>query len=178
MDRTFPNPQFFEFRGRKLAYYTYQATGEHVLWLHANGYSALTYHPLLLQMQKAGYQVHALDFLGHGASAGEAGDITSWNDFRDQILALMDHLALERSLAVGHSIGGATASLAAAQDGARRIRGVTMLDPVVVTPFLSYFLQYFENPLAVGAEKRRRVFKSLKIVARSFRMNPGFRDWD
>ncbi|MCR9140986.1 MAG: alpha/beta hydrolase [bacterium] len=65
------------------------------------------------------------------------------------------------------------------ESGAARtvVESLCLLDPTVFTPFLVQLLRFLPNPMAKAAENRRRVFKSLKIVARSYRMHPAFMNW-
>ena len=137
------------------------------------------------RLAASGRRVDALDFIGHGNS-GVREDFSTWLFFRDQALALLDHLALPRVRVVGHSIGGATALLTTAALGNEKYAGpaagtiiesLCLLDPTVLTPLTSRLLPFVPNGMARAAESRRSVFKSLKIVARSYRMHPGFKDW-
>lgn len=184
-----------DFRGLELAYYHFPAgvpsSARPLLCLHANGYPALTYTPLFERFAAAGRPVFALDFMGHGRSQATE-DFADWNFFRDQALALLDRLSdagaidSRRGLhLIGHSIGGAVASLATAREEESalragrppRIRALGLLDPTVLTPLIAWLLPFLPHPLAGQAEKRRNEFKSLKVVARSYRLHPGFRDW-
>ena len=196
MQSEYPPAQYFDFQGLRLAYYQLTpgpkaqppkgpTEAAPVLWLHANGYPALTYTPLLKRLADSGRIVYALDFAAHGNSAEPAGDFQDWFYFRDQALALLEYLKLPRVRLIGHSLGGASSLLTAArlqeaaQAGAAttHVESLCLLDPTVFTPLLSYLLGPLPNPMAKAAENRRRVFKSLKIVARSYRMHPAFADW-
>lgn len=200
MQSDYPSPLWFDFEGIRLAYYKIdpppgdqdvETEPTPLIWLHANGYPALTYTPLLRKLAASGRTVYALDFIAHGNSGVPDQDFHDWFFFRDQALAFLEHLKLPRVRLIGHSIGGASALLATAAIQARVsaesanetgavptiIESLCLLDPTVFTPFLSRLLSIFPNPMAKAAESRRSVFKSLKIVARSYRMHPGFKDW-
>jgi pimeloyl-ACP methyl ester carboxylesterase len=195
----YPQPQYADFRGLRLAYYHFTpppqspaSAGAPLVWLHANGYAALSYAPLLRRLALAGHTVYALDFAAHGNSAEPNEEFEDWFYFRDQALAFLAHLRLPRVRLIGHSLGGASSLLAAAAleteagrvpasnaHGAGRtvVESLCLLDPTVFTPFLVRLLGFLPNPMAKAAENRRRVFKSLKIVARSYRMHPAFMNW-
>ncbi|PJZ70477.1 hypothetical protein CH373_05235 [Leptospira perolatii] len=174
-------PSFFKFRDINLAYYEIsakrKAKKDPVLFFHANGYTAMTYFPLFQNLTEAGYPVYALDFMGHGNS-DSTYEFRDWYFFRDQILAFLDHLSFPSALGAGHSIGGASLLMAASGDSGGRLKKLAVLDPTVLTPFLSQFLHFYPNPLARLADKRRSVFKNLEIVKRSFRMMSGYKRWN
>ncbi len=130
--------------------------------------------PLFRHLIEQGLEVHALDFIGHGAS--QVGKFRSWYDFRDQVFALARHLNLSKVYAAGHSLGGASTLLAAAETP-ELFQKIAALDPVVMTPLFSYILQILPNPMVRIAKNRRSHFKSLELVRRSYRLNPAFLDW-
>ncbi len=178
-----PGPSFeterLAFRDVELAYYRFAPrAAQHgtILLLHATGYSALSYRPLLDRLAAAGYEVYALDFMGHGASTWTR-DFADWNYFRDNALALLDRLQLSELFLIGHSLGGASALLTAAADAGTRIRRLVLYDPTVFTPLFAWLLPYLPHPLAKRAEARRAVFSSRKVVERSYRLSPAFRNW-
>lgn len=175
-------PRWIPFRGLKLAAYEYAPGGPprgDLVWLHANGYTARTYEPLYAQLNAAGWRVCALDFAGHGRS-DSTRDFRDWLFFRDQVLALLDELRLERATLIGHSMGAAAASLAAgfeARNKVDRIAALALLDPTVFTPLFSRLLPLLPHPLARQAKRRRARFASLAAPRRAYRMSPAFRNW-
>jgi len=68
-----------------------------VIFLHANGFNALTYRSILGPLA-AGLRVLAIDQRGHGESrlAAKPEGRRSWKDFRDDLRALIAAPALER----------------------------------------------------------------------------------
>ncbi len=168
------------FREHTLKRYTFRAAtnaGPPILFFHATGYSALTYRTLFQKWSDAGHDVHALDFLGHGQSS-KSHAFSDWFFFRDQAVELIDAVVAETNrlpLLVGHSLGGASALLAARQ---RDVLGVAALDPVVLGPLSIQLIRFFDAPLAKVAEKRRADFKDLNVVRRSYRRSPAFKQWD
>lgn len=146
--------------GARLAGLAFGDTGRplDVLFLHANGFNARTYRAVLSDLPEL--HVLAIDLRGHGRSAGWP-DVTSWYDLRDDILALLPQVTARPVVLAGHSMGGATALLAAA---ARPdlTRALALFDPVL--PSQSALAMRGEsgatNPLAEGALRRRNAFAS------------------
>ncbi|MFN3603963.1 MAG: alpha/beta fold hydrolase [Leptonema sp. (in: bacteria)] len=153
---------------------------ETILFFHANGYSAQTYTKLLKEFIKNNYNVFALNFIGHNGSENYY-DIKNWLIFSDQILMFIEYLKTKYNInkfhLVGHSLGGAS-SLLAGYFNNTNIFSISCWDPVVLTPFLSFFLNFIDTPLAKQAEKRREEFKNLEIIRRSYRMSDSFKNWD
>ncbi|HMX56543.1 MAG TPA: alpha/beta hydrolase [Leptospiraceae bacterium] len=164
----------FQFEGMRLKYIK-KGSGRPLLLFHANGFSAGSYAPLTDHLANHGFHVHALNFMGHGGSDSTT-DFHNWEFFGRQAAAFAEHLGYERFFAVGHSIGGASLLLATPSMEGRLVAGA-LLDPTVFSPLTSRFASLIPNPLAALAEKRRREFKDLRVVSRSFRMNPLFKQW-
>lgn len=148
-----------------------------ILCFHANGFAAGSYAPLHRKFYTAGYDVAALDFVGHGDSQSEY-DFKDWNYFRDQVLALAESRTGEIVL-LGHSLGGASVLMAAGilQQLGRPLRAVLLWDPTIFSPLLVRGLPFIKNPMAGRARARRRQFKSLNLVRRSYRMQDVFKNW-
>jgi len=165
-----------QFRGLKLEVLSSEpGPGMPVLFFHATGFPAGSYTPLLRRVHLAGHQTFALNFMGHGGSEPTM-DFSDWGFFRDQVRALAGHLAdYGPFLAMGHSLGGASLLMAAPE---LPIHRMVLLDPTVLTPFVSWLAPFLPHPLAGIAEKRRSEFKSRRVVERSYRLSPLFRHWD
>ncbi len=163
----------FQFEGIRLDYEVL-GEGRPLLLFHANGFSAGSYRPMHAELTARGWRIYALNFMGHGGSETSA-DFHNWDYFGRQVRAFAEHLDLPAYFAAGHSIGGASLLLAAARLSG--LRAAALLDPTVMTPFLARLARFLPNPLAGLAEKRRREFKDLRVVERSYRMSPVFRDW-
>lgn len=166
----------FHFRSLKLSYTAY-AEGSNIplLFFHATGFTANSYAPLHQLLHEAGHPVFALNFMGHGGS-DSTHDFKDWTFFGDQVEAFAHHLNLKKAIAVGHSIGGASVLHASARK-LIPFQKIVLLDPTVFSPFSSWWVPFFPNPLARAAETRRSTFQNLKVVERSFRMHPLFKNW-
>ncbi|TGN18913.1 alpha/beta fold hydrolase [Leptospira idonii] len=165
----------FRFQGIHLAYYDSESDLPPLLFCHANGYSAGCYR-YYHERLKDKYRIIALDFAGHGKSESTL-DFKNWNFFRDQILTLLDHEKIESVTSVGHSLGGASTLLASAKEP-ERFKKLIVWDPVVLGWKMITLSKIFGNPLARGAAKRRKTFRSMELIRRSYRKFPAFAKFD
>jgi pimeloyl-ACP methyl ester carboxylesterase len=90
----------------------------------------------------------ALDLRGHGASQFPANRDLSYEGRAADIAALLDVLAAERVVLVGHS-GGAIAALTCATRHPSRVAGLVLLDPA-------------GDPKSIPAEQRAAVMTQLR----------------
>jgi pimeloyl-ACP methyl ester carboxylesterase len=77
------------------------------------------------QALEARHRIVMPDFRGHGAS-GPLGEGASLQTFVDDIRAIIDTLALDRPVVIGHSMGAEVAGRLA---GVTDLRGVVLVDP-------------------------------------------------
>ena len=149
-----------------------------VIFSHANGFNGRTYRSILSPLV-TGLRILALDLRGHGATTlptaieGRVG----WNQFRDDLLALVAAVAQAPVVLAGHSMGGTSSLLAAAAEPAR-VKALALFDPVVMPgdqPPAPEILQ--NNPLAVGAARRRATFPSKAAVVEAYTGRGAFRTW-
>ena len=105
-----------------------------LIFVHANGFSGLTYQGLLQPLQ-ADWRVLAPDLRGHGRTPlpTQAENRANWNDMRDDLVALLRSLEGPPVVLAGHSMGATLALLAAAQ-APERVRSLVMLEPGILTP--------------------------------------------
>lgn len=99
-----------------------------VLLLHGGSSSATTWDRLAATLATAGLRTVAADLRGHGRSSRTAS--YPLTGYRDDILGLLDALALDRLALVGHSLGAHVASLIAQEQPARITRLVLEEPPV------------------------------------------------
>lgn len=167
----------FIFSGLKLSYLEANPRArQKILIAHANGYGAGMYAYLLRKLSRR-YHVCALDFAGHGASEGGGTlHFSSWDFFRDQILAFVAHKGWAKLAAIGHSLGGASL-LRAAQRDARIFQQIIAFDPVILSFAAVTYVKLFGNPLARAALRRRATFTSKKQALQIFLRHPASRHW-
>ena len=148
-----------------------------LLFLHANGFNALTYRAIL-EPVAAGARILALDQRGHGGTTLEtrAEGRRNWLDFRDDLLALLEALDLANVVLAGHSLGGAVSIFAAAEVPGR-VRRLVLLDPVMPPP--GFRLNWGDAPpaLVAGALKRRATFPSRDAAVAAYRGRAAFKSW-
>ncbi len=147
-----------------------------VVFSHANGFNGRTYRTILAPLA-ARLRILAIDLRGHGASTipavveGRAG----WDEFRDDLLALLAAETQGPVVLAGHSMGG-TSSLLAAAAAPERVKGLALFDPVIFAPSQGPSLMG-DNPLAEGALRRRAVFPSKAAAVEAYTGRGAFRSW-
>ncbi|MDB5456085.1 MAG: alpha/beta hydrolase [Caulobacter sp.] len=155
-----------------------------VVFVHANGFNAQTYRTLLAPLG-AGLRVLAVDQRGHGATtlAAAPEGRRSWRDLRDDLVALLAALDQPPVVLAGHSMGG-TVSLLAAADQPAAVRGLVLLEPVILplaatlaarTPWAASLAR--RTPLVRAALRRRAVFDSREAAFAAYRGRGAFRTW-
>jgi pimeloyl-ACP methyl ester carboxylesterase len=150
-----------------------------VLFLHANGFNAMTYRSILSPL---GARLHilAIDQQGHGLSPqrSPAEGRRDWLDLRDDLLGLLEAIEGGPIVLSGHSMGGAV-SIAAAAERPDRVRALALFDPVIVSPETRARAKAegHENQLAAGADRRRAAFPDRQAAFKSYHGRGAFRTW-
>jgi len=155
---------------------------------HANGFNGQTYHHLLSPLAKH-FHVRAWDARGHGKTtlAADPATQTGWYRYGDDLVALLEKFAEDTGgpvLLGGHSMGGTTSIMAAA----RRpdlVRGIVLMDPVMIHRHQGRMLRWMQklgvglgpHDLATGAEKRRSVFPDRETIVEKYTGRGAFRTW-
>jgi pimeloyl-ACP methyl ester carboxylesterase len=158
-----------------------------LLLMHATGFNAKTYAPLLAPLADR-HSVVALDQRGHGLSQlpAEPESLIDWWPYARDLIAVLDRWVPEGAppvVLVGHSMGG-VAALLAASERPKAVRGLVLLDPVLVPGIvrLSLYTPWGRARtrrlgLAVGAAKRRPVFTSRQDALATYRTRKAFATW-
>lgn len=155
-----------------------------LIFAHANGFNALTYREMLTPLAQR-FRIWAPDLRGHGQTrlptitTGRRG----WSDHRDDLIALLDAVQGPPVVLAGHSIGG-TSGLLAAAERPQRISRLQLLDPVVWSPAmtLGFHLPLLKRtaakaPIVKGALRRRAQFETRDAAMQSYRGRGAFRGW-
>jgi pimeloyl-ACP methyl ester carboxylesterase len=120
------------------------------LLLHGITSNAAAWWRLGPDIASVGYTVVAADLRGHGSSP--RGDAYHVSDYAGDVLVLGSW-----DLVIGHSMGGAVATVAQAMDGSWS-RRLVLVDPVVVIPdaeqAIGWLAEDFESPPDAGALAR------------------------
>ena len=148
-----------------------------LIFLHANGFNALTYRRILAPLGDR-FHVLAADQRGHGASTlpAHAEGRVDWNDFRDDLVALMETLDVKGAVLAGHSMGGATCLMAAAVAPCRA-RRLVLFDPVILPREAVGDDRPQHGSLVEGAMRRRAEFPSRAAAFKTYRHRAAFRTW-
>ena len=154
-----------------------------VVFLHANGFNALTYRSVLAPLADR-LHILGVDQQGHGLSAQRTliEGRTNWSDLRDDVVALLASLPGGPFVLAGHSLGG-VASLLGAAARPERVRALALFDPVILSRQLIADIAagvgppMSESPMVLGARRRRAVFPSRQAVLDSYRGRGPFKTW-
>jgi pimeloyl-ACP methyl ester carboxylesterase len=176
---------FFEVEGQKLAYSEYgggpavvdgsgarartarsaPASSRPLILLHGLLLSQEMHKPLAEALAAHGNRVITLDLLGHGHS-DRPRDMWRYSmaNYGAQVVALMDHLGIERAAVMGTSLG-ANAALEIASSNPERLRGLVIEMPVLDNGLLGSALAF--TPLLVALTFGEPIMKLLARGARA-----------
>lgn len=124
-------------------------------------------HPLAEDLAARGNRVITVDLLGHGDS-DRPRDMWrySMGAFAQQVLALMDHLEIERAVVMGTSLGANTA-LEIASAAPERLRGMVLEMPVLDNALLASAVTF--TPILVALTFGEPI---MKVVQRAAKLVP------
>ena len=155
---------------------------------HANGFNAMTYRHLLAPLASR-FHIRAWDARGHGLTTLPADPAThsNWYIYRDDLIRFLEPLVAETGgpvLLGGHSMGGAT-SLMVAAERPDLVRGLLLVDPVMVPRSARLMMWLYKlsgrkgGPLSLadGAERRRATFTDKATMTAAYVGRGAFRTW-
>ncbi len=158
--------------GLAIALTDFGGAGPDLLLVHATGFCAAVLEPLAQGLTGA-FRCWGLDLRGHGHSDRPADGNFAWSGFALDVLAAIDHLGLRQPFAVGHSCGGASVLLAE-EASPGTFAGLYCFEPVVFPIDDPGGGAPMDNPLALGARKRRETFPSRADALANFSAKPPF----
>jgi pimeloyl-ACP methyl ester carboxylesterase len=147
-----------------------------VIFSHANGFNGLTYRSIMTPLA-VDMRILAVDLRGHGASRLPAvtEGRTDWSDFSDDLVALLNAEIAAPVVLAGHSMGGTSSLLAAAQ-APQDVKALALFDPVLFDVARMADVGR-TNPLAQGAARRRSQFASKADAIAAYTGRGAFRTW-
>ena len=154
--------------GTAIATYDFGGEGPDVLLLHATGFHAHTWLPVIEQLRDS-YRCIGVDQRGHGNSPTPADGDFAWTTYGLDALRVIDAYALRDVRGVGHS-AGATTLLLAELAQPNTFRTIWCYEPVVFPPQR----QAPDSRLAEGARRRREVFPSRDAAFEHYASKPPF----
>jgi len=152
-----------------------------IVFAHANGFPAGTYRVLFEAWRAAGYEVRALERIGHDDSYPVTGN---WPHLRQQLADFVLREADGPAFLVGHSLGGYL-SLMVALEHRPLVAGLVMIDSPVIHGWKARALQFakaarFAAHVSPGrvSRKRRESWSDADEARRHFESKPAFARWD
>jgi pimeloyl-ACP methyl ester carboxylesterase len=151
-----------------------------IVFCHANGFNARTYRTILGPLGQD-LRILCIDMRGHGDSdlPAETEGRTGWNDFRDDLVALLNHLDQAPVVLSGHSMGGATCLMAEAV-APGRVRRLVLFDPVIMPRAMvrdPASPELRQSPMVQGALRRRALFADRAEAIAAYRGRGAFKSW-
>ena len=150
-------------------------SGAPLLVAHATGFHGRAYAPMAAALG-GGLDAWALDARGHGATAAPASWVVDWRRYGDDAEAAARWVAAHAGVAdgalvgFGHSMGGATLLMAAHRNQSL-FKALVLYEPIVFPP-PGHDFDPDDNPLAMGARRRRRQFASYEQAIAHYAAKP------
>jgi pimeloyl-ACP methyl ester carboxylesterase len=155
--------------GVTLAVHDLGGTGPPLLLCHATGFHGLVWGPFASRLAQR-FRVWSMDFRGHGDASPPPARPVDWRGFGDDVLAVVDDVALQRPFGFGHSMGGAALVLAEdARPGT--FAALVLFEPIVFPPEARPGGDG-DGDLTGGARRRRAGFASREEAFANFAAKP------
>jgi pimeloyl-ACP methyl ester carboxylesterase len=149
-----------------------------ILFLHANGFNALTYRLVMAELDPA-LRLLAVDLRGHGLTTLPVpAEHPGWQIYADDVLALVAALGEAPRILAGHSMGAATAMLAA--PALPKIERLMLFEPVIVPAPIRAAAggQPMPNlPMVQTALRRKAAFATREDAFDAYDGRGAFRTW-
>jgi pimeloyl-ACP methyl ester carboxylesterase len=170
----------------EVSYLEWPAQAPLLHFAHANGFNAQTYRTLLTPLAGQ-FRVAASDMRGHGFTTLPAvpGMQARWRIYGTDLAQVIDRLDTQPVLLAGHSMG-AIASLMVAAAHPGRVKGLVLVEPVLMPRFARQLMRVLRllgrrppagTDLATMAAKRRAIFPSFEMALSAYRGRGAFKTW-
>ena len=155
----------FRHAGHTIAFTEYGAGARSVVLIHGLLLSQRMHEPLARALAQRGNHVVTIDLLGHGLSDRPVEPAAySTSIFGEQVVALLDHLALDEAVILGTSLGANTALEVAALEPAR-VRGLVVEMPVLDHALIACLIAF--GPLMIGLAFAQPLARLGSLAARA-----------
>jgi pimeloyl-ACP methyl ester carboxylesterase len=145
-----------------------------MLCVHATGFHGRVWEPFVPELRQR-FSVISFDQRGHGDSDKPATGY-EWPKFGDDALAVIDELALDRPVGIGHS-AGAAALVFAETNRPGTFSKLVLMDPVTPEPEIGRFMSGDENPMSDQARRRRAIWNSPDEMIERLRTGTPLATW-
>ena len=151
----------FTYRGRRMAYREYGSGPRVLVMTHGLLMDSRMYARFAPSLAAAGHRVITPDMLGHGES-GQPHDMIAYSmqQYGEDVIALLDHLGVERAVIGGTSLG-ANVALEAAVLAPERVRALVLEMPVLENALPAAAAAFVPLALALRVSHR-----SMAVVAK------------
>lgn len=156
----------FRHEGRRLAYTVYGEGERTTVLVHGLLLSQKMHRPLATALAERGNRVVTLDLLGHGKS-DRPRDMTQYSmgTYGRQVIALLDHLEVDKAVLAGTSLGANTV-LESAVFAPERTKGLIVEMPVLDNALLGCAVAFTPLMLALtfGAPGMRLLSRATRAI--------------
>jgi pimeloyl-ACP methyl ester carboxylesterase len=166
---------YAKINGAKI-YYEIDGKGDPLLLIHGVR-GTLRNWEFVRPFIKKHFQTIMPDLRGHGRST-KLTDVSTVEFFKDDMIALLDHLKIKRCLVAGHSLGGFIAQQMAL-DAPKRLRALILIATAPIVDIEGAMAQIEIGKLAYGLEPKQAVEKLLEFEffdPEKIRNTPGMLD--
>lgn len=180
MSGTGPSGGHIERDGLRIAFLDWRggsgkAQTETLIVLHPNGFCAGVFDPLVGGISDT-FDVVGVDLRGHGASQTVTAVDELGNDqMALDVLAVADHLGLDRFCLLGVSLGGGVA-IEVAAEAPERVTSMMLCEAIAIDSVTreAHHFEYEggEHPMAVAARRRRPLWPDRATVEESYGSRP------
>jgi pimeloyl-ACP methyl ester carboxylesterase len=162
---------FFKHDGHRLAYTSFGSGPRTCVLIHGLLLSQKMHRPLAKDLAARGNRVVTLDLLGHGRS-DRPRDMWrySMSTFGEQVIALLDHLAVDEAVIGGTSLGANT-TLEVLSLAPERVRGAVIEMPVLDNALLGVAIAF--TPLLVALTFGEPVMRGVSRITRAIPTSRG-----
>ncbi len=178
MTNTEPAPQSVAINnaGTEVSYLSYEGGEPPIIFLHATGFMPGIWHPIA-RVFAGRNRVICPYFCDHRHADPHQGGL-SWLQLAEDMAGICQALSLQTPLFVGHSMGGAVATLAAGRFGINPGKMV-LIEPIFLPSELyNIELRVEDHPLAGKSIKRRNFWKNRQEARDYLKSRPLFANWD